>query len=129
MRPKNPEALMRVAIAFLVLLSCMVLLFAMACKQGLPPSKPIAQLTPTEQSGRAIFQTHCAACHNATSVQPLHGPGLQGLFKRQYLPSGAPANDERVSATIIHGRSNMPPLGDQLDERQMSDLLAYLRTL
>ena len=112
-----------------VLLVGALALFATGCKHGPPSSKPVAQLTATEQSGRAVFQTHCAACHYPTSVEPLHGPGLQGLFKRPYLPSGAPANDDRVSETIIHGRNNMPAQGNQLDDRQMSDLLAYLHTL
>ncbi len=104
-------------------------LLAAGCKSGPPPSKPVSDLTPVEQSGRAIFQTHCAACHYPTSTEPLHGPGLQGLYKRPYLPSGAPANDDRVSEVITHGRNLMPPMGNQLDERQMQDLLAYLHTL
>ena len=94
-----------------------------------PPSKPLSQLTPTAMPGYVVFQSHCAACHYANRESSLHGPGLQGLFKRPYLPSGAPANDDRVSATILHGRNMMPPFGNVLDDRQMQDLLAYLHTL
>ncbi|MHB1700219.1 MAG: c-type cytochrome [Acidobacteriaceae bacterium] len=111
------------------LLAAALAFFAAGCKSGPPPSKPLSQLTPTEQSGRAVFQTHCAACHYPTSTDSLHGPGLQALFKRPYLPSGAPANDDRVSAVILHGRNMMPPMGNQLDDQQMQDLLAYLHTL
>jgi mono/diheme cytochrome c family protein len=79
--------------------------------------------------GYAVFQSHCAACHYANREQSLHGPGLQGMFKKPYLPSGAPANDDRVTATILHGRNMMPAFGGDLDDQQMQDLLAYLHTL
>jgi mono/diheme cytochrome c family protein len=95
----------------------------------MPPSKPLSELTPTEMQGRAVFQSHCAVCHSANTEKSLHGPGLQGMFKRPYLPSGAPANDDRVTATILHGRGMMPPFGDDLDGQQLQDLLAYLHTL
>ena len=95
----------------------------------MPPSKPLSELTPAEMRGYAVFQSHCAACHYANREQSLHGPGLQGMFKKPYLPSGAPANDDRVTATILHGRNMMPAFGGDLDDQQMQDLLAYLHTL
>jgi mono/diheme cytochrome c family protein len=51
------------------------------------------------------------------------------MFKKRYLPSGAPANDDRVQSTILHGRNVMPAFGNLLDDRQMQALLAYLHTL
>ncbi len=94
-----------------------------------PASKPLDQLSPTETNGYVVFQSHCAVCHYANQEKPLNGPGLQGLFKKPYLPSGAPANDDRVRATILHGRNMMPAFGNDLDDQQMQDLLAYLHTL
>lgn len=94
-----------------------------------PPSKPLSQLTPVEMQGYAVFQSHCAVCHYANRETALHGPGLQGLFRKPYLPSGMPANDDRVRTTILHGRGMMPAFGDQLDDQQLHDLLAYLHTL
>ncbi len=105
------------------------ILAALGCKPPLPPSKPLAELTPPEASGYALFQSRCAGCHYASSSESLHGPGLQALYKKQYLPSGAPANDERVSWVILHGRNLMPAFGNNLDEQQLSDLLTYLHTL
>jgi len=96
---------------------------------ALPPSKPLGQLTPTEMQGYAVFQANCARCHYANSAWSLHGPGLQALYKQPYLPSGAPANDDRISAVIQHGRAMMPAFGNTLDDRQMQELLAYLHTL
>ena len=56
-------------------------------------------------------------------------PGLQGLYKQQYLPSGAPANDDRVTSAILHGRGMMPAFANDLDDQQLNDLIAYLHTL
>lgn len=95
----------------------------------LPPSKPLSELTPTEMRGYTVYQQQCAQCHQANSEQPLHGPGLQGIFKKPYLPSGAPANDDRVRAAIAQGRNMMPGYGNVLNDQQMNDLLAYLHTL
>ena len=95
----------------------------------LPPSKPLNELTPTELRGYTVFQQQCAQCHNANSEKPLHGPGLQGTFKKPYLPSGAPANDDRVRAAILDGRNMMPAYTNVLSDQQMHDLLAYLHTL
>ncbi len=86
-------------------------------------------LTAAEQRGQAVFAAQCAQCHYADRNSALHGPGLRGIFQRPYLPSGAPANDDRVRATIEHGRNMMPPFGNALDDQQMRDLLAYLHTL
>jgi mono/diheme cytochrome c family protein len=106
-------------------------LFSMALLAGCkstPAAKPLDQLTPQEAHGHAIFAAHCSACHYERTDQPLQGPALLGLFKKQYLPSGAPANDDRVSATILHGRIMMPGQPD-MDPQELSDLLAYLHTL
>ncbi len=95
----------------------------------LPPSKPLSELTPTEMRGYAVYQSQCASCHYANSEQGLHGPGLQGMFKKPYLPSGAPANDDRVLSAIVHGRNMMPAFGNTLNDQQTQDLMAYLHTL
>jgi mono/diheme cytochrome c family protein len=80
----------------------------LGCKPG-PQPKPLSQLTPAEADGHGAYMQHCAVCHYDRVDEPLHGPSLSGIFKKQYLPSGAPANDDRVAATIHHGRGNMPP--------------------
>jgi len=57
----------------------------------------------------------------------LNGPGLQAITKIKAMPSGAPPTDERMTATILHGRSMMP--ATQLTDDQLHDLLAYLHSL
>lgn len=101
--------------------------FTLAGCQSLPPSKPSSQWTPQEARGAAVFEQNCARCHYPTNTHSLHGPGLQSITKIKAMPSGAPPTDERLTAVILHGRGMMPPT--PLDDEQLQDLLAYLRTL
>ena len=94
-----------------------------------PPSKPLEMLTAQEQLGRAYFAANCGACHYDRESGSLHGPSLQGVYKKSYLPSGAPANDDRIRNVIVHGRGNMPALGGTLNDEVIADILAYLKTL
>ena len=93
------------------------------------PSKPLEQLTAQEQLGRALFATNCGSCHYDRTSGSLHGPSLLGVYKKPYLPSGAPANDDRIRNVILHGRGNMPALGGSISEDSVTDILAYLKTL
>ena len=104
-------------------------LIAVGCGPSLPPSKPLNQLTQQEAQGRQIFVGQCARCHYSNSDSALHGPGLFGLYRHKYLRTGAPANDDRVTDIILHGRGMMPSMGNSMDEEQLQALLAYLHTL
>jgi mono/diheme cytochrome c family protein len=98
------------------------------CKSTARP-KPLDQLNAQEARGHQVFQAQCARCHNDRKDAPLNGPALIGMYKKPYLHSGAPANDERVIATILHGHGLMPAMGNTIDQQQLDDLLAYLHTL
>lgn len=100
-----------------------------ACNSAPGPSKPANELTPQEARGRAVYQQLCASCHYANQTGDLHGPSLFALCRKKYLPSGAPANDDRVAPVILRGRNMMPAYGNQLNDQQLQDLLAYLHTL
>ena len=104
------------------------LLTACGCNH-LPPSKPLTELTPQEAAGQRIFVSRCSACHYASTEKGLHGPGLEGLFRKPYLPSGGAANDARVTAVILRGRNMMPAMGNTLSEQELEDLMSYLHTL
>ena len=104
------------------------LLSALAGCKSVPPPTPLSELTPQQTHGHAVFQAQCAACHYDRAEGPLHGPSLLSVTKKPYLPSGAPANDERLTATILHGR-NMMPAHPDMDPQELADLLAYLHTL
>lgn len=108
-------------------IACLALLAG--CRPSLGPSKPGSALTPQEAQGRAVYQQLCASCHYADHTGDLHGPSLFALYRKQYMPSGAPANDDRVTAVTLHGHGMMPGFGGQLDAQQLQELLAYLHTL
>jgi mono/diheme cytochrome c family protein len=95
----------------------------------LPPPTPLAELNPQQMHGHDVFQQYCAQCHNDRINQPLNGQTLRGVFKKEYLDSGAPANDERVMDTVMFGRPMMPAFGNRLTYEDRQDLLAYLHTL
>jgi mono/diheme cytochrome c family protein len=93
-----------------------------------PPPTPIDQLNSQQTLGYQYFQSHCAACHYDRQSGPLHGPSLLSVYKKTYLPSGAPANDDRITAVILHGRNMMPAYPDTTPT-DLQNLLAYLHTL
>ena len=87
-------------------------------------------LNPQQAAGRRVYDRHCDQCHEPYSTSGKRGPGLKGIFKKQYLSeSGLPANDDRVGEIIRFGRAKMPGFGQTLDQQQVQDLLAYLHTL
>jgi mono/diheme cytochrome c family protein len=116
-------ALRAVVIASALAFGCMLT----GCNST-PPPTPLDQLNAQQMRGHTVFQANCAQCHYDRSSDAFHGPGLRGVMKKPYLPSGAPANDDRVTATIQHGRGMMPAQ-PYLDAQDTTDLLAYLHTL
>ena len=102
---------------------------ALAGCKSIPPPTPLANLNAQQSHGHAVFQARCAQCHYDRKDAALHGPALLGIFKKPSLPSGAPANDERVTSTILHGRNMMPPMANSMDAQDLDDLMAYLHTL
>ena len=110
---------MAVAAAILLLSGC----------QEKTTSKPLNELTVQEAAGQQVFARQCAACHYPNTTQGLYGPGLEGMFHKPYLPSGAAANDARVTSVIVRGRGMMPALGNALTDQELGDLMAYLHTL
>jgi mono/diheme cytochrome c family protein len=102
---------------------------AAGCGEPAPKSDAQLGLNAQQASGRRIFQYSCAACHYAYSSAGLKGPGLRKLFRKDFLPSGLPANEIFVRQTIASGRGMMPEFGDALSQEQLDDLMAYLHTL
>jgi mono/diheme cytochrome c family protein len=106
------------------------LLLLQGCNAEVRKSDAELGLNPQQSAGRRIYDRHCDQCHQPYSTSGKKGPGLKGVFKKQYLSeSGLPANDERVGEIIRAGRSKMPAFGQTLDQQQVEDLLAYMHTL
>jgi len=106
----------------------MVVAGLLAGCHSVPPPTPLEQLNPLQTAGYNVFQTRCAVCHYERVDQAKQGPALVGLYKKPYLHSGAPANDERVTATVLHGHGLMPGQPN-LDPEDLAALLAYLHTV
>lgn len=104
------------------------LLCGLAGCKSLKPAVPLNQLTAQQAEGYQVFGQRCAACHYERVSRPKNGPSLRGVFQHDYLPSGAPANDETVVGTVLHGHGLMPSQGD-IDAESLSALLAYLHTV
>ena len=106
-------------------------IFLAGCESEPPPPKSNAELHLTEKQarGRRLFDQSCAQCHQAYSSATQAGPSLQGVFKKQALPSGIPANDDRVRENILLGRAKMPGFRNLFSDDQVEDLIAYLHTL
>ena len=106
-----------------------VLLLAGCNSEARPKSDAELGLTSVQAQGRRIYDRYCLTCHLPYSSRDLHGPSLQHLYKKPYMPSGTPANDDRVREVILLGRAKMPGFSRVLDEQQVNELLQYLHTL
>jgi cytochrome c553 len=83
-----------------------------------------------ETRGQALYQLHCAPCHETPPPDLLkEPPKLQGLFDKKTLPSGVPATDEQVRMVIVGGLRTMPAFQGRLQEQDIRDLIAYLHKM
>jgi len=105
------------------------LLSVAGCGEPAPKTDAELGLNAQQASGRRVFERNCAACHNAYSSSGSKGPSLKKLYRKQYLPSGLPANDRFVEQTIVNGRGMMPGEGMALTDQELDNLMAYLHTL
>jgi mono/diheme cytochrome c family protein len=113
----------------LAILSLVLIVILLACDAE--PRKTDAELglNPGQAAGRRVYDNRCAECHYAYSTRNLRGPSLHGLFKKQFMTSGIPANDDRVLDIILLGRAKMPAFQNKLTQQQIDQLMAYLHTL
>jgi mono/diheme cytochrome c family protein len=115
------------------------ILFLLVCAAnfvGQPPSKKEPQKNATSaqveaaQRGKAVFERQCAACHYPSSTAKKIGPGLKDVTKRKTAgANGKALDDASLRAVIEKGGKNMPGFKALLSNQQVSDLVAYLKTL
>jgi len=99
-----------------------------------PPAKtPAKKTTATKGSptkGKEVFDQKCGICHFADSDAKKIGPGLKGISKRgTFSVNNNKFTDESLKTWIENGDSLMPPFKDVLDEQQIKDVIAYVKTL
>ncbi len=115
-------------------------LFILALALALPVAtiswaKGKAALSPAAKEGKKVFDQNCSLCHFPNETTTKIGPGLKGLFKNKTLPySHRPTTVANVQEQIEKGNPAgkpmpMPPFGGKLSKTQISDLIAYLKTL
>ncbi len=101
-----------------------------------PPAKTTAKKAAPSKAGSAtkgkdVFEQKCAMCHFADQDTKKIGPGLKGLNKRGTFTVDATkkVTDENLKTWIENGDNLMPPFKDVLDEAQIRDVIAYVKTL
>ena len=79
--------------------------------------------------GRALFEAKCSFCHYVDREESKLGPGLKGVLKNANLPySGRPANTDNIRLQLESPVGQMPSFAS-LSDREVADILAYLKTL
>lgn len=73
--------------------------------------------------GGDLYATHCVACHGASGVSSM--PGTPSFARSE----GLLQPDLMLLATIKSGRNVMPAFEGVLSDRDILDVIAYLRTL
>jgi len=87
------------------------------------------KLTPQQAEGKHLYDVRCAHCHefNDLALKKVP-PNLHDVFRRNKLPSGAPATDAEVGRVVVTGKGMMPSFTGRFTKEQLNALLAYLHT-
>ena len=111
----------------------------LAPEEGRSAAGGAPTLTAAQQSGKAAYDQHCAACHGskgegngpaAVWLYPKPRNFTSGLFKIKSTPPGALPSDEDLFETLTRGMpgSSMPSFS-YLSERQRRDAVQYVEHL
>lgn len=100
-----------------------ILLRAIACALAAITVLPATAQMGGLANGQRIYQSHCAGCH-----------GVNGMPVMPQAPSFARGErlnqpDPMLANTIRMGRTAMPAFVGILNERDIFDVLFYLRTM
>jgi len=79
--------------------------------------------------GKAVYEEYCAICHFSASSEKKIGPGLKGIFRFGKFSDGKKVDDKSMRAWIENGGVDMPAFKDSLTVQEISNLIAFLRTL
>jgi mono/diheme cytochrome c family protein len=94
------------------------------------PKKTAAGKSASPTKGKELFDQKCGICHFADSDAKKIGPGLKGISKRgTFTVNNNKFTDESLKTWIENGDSLMPPFKEVLDDQQIKDVIAYVRTL
>ncbi|MBB3826687.1 c-type cytochrome [Xanthomonas arboricola] len=90
-------------------------------------SSDATQLFPQQgfakASGQEVYQAICQGCHMPA------GHGAQGAGEYPALAANPKlAAGPYVTMMVLDGHAGMPGFGDMLDDRQVADVVSYVRT-
>lgn len=97
---------------------------------------PAAGPVGDPQIGKALYASHCASCHGERGAGD--GPAAGGFDpapKNLVDPTVQGRPDAQLANIVLKGgpvaglSENMPAFGGTLDDAQVRDIVAYLRTL
>ena len=94
----------------------------------LAPACAHKEKTPVER-GQGVFLRSCAGCHgpNAKGTKPA---GFTTFPKDLTDPNlQARLDDDGLRDTIRYGKGQMPPFGANLAEPEVTDLIAFIRSI
>lgn len=94
----------------------LVLVMLMVCS-----SAGFASSRGQRAHGASVFAASgCSHCHSIRNAGGHKGPDLSGVGRR--LKKG------QMRGQIVDGSKQMPPFRDELQETELADLIAYLRS-
>ena len=74
------------------------------------------------EAGQATFQRRCVMCHSLSPNVKIVGPSLYSEMRGPHARTAA-----FVRETLVNGKGQMPPMGKQLTDQEIADVLAYVR--
>ncbi len=74
--------------------------------------------------GEHLFKQDCSVCHSTEAGKKLVGPSLHGILRGSAPIMTVP----EVRTRILNGKGAMPPFQSQLNDQDVTDLIAYLKT-
>ena len=99
-------------------------LFSCFCLTACGPSEEaqqIASLTGDAAAGQPLYQSNCAVCHG----QDARG----GTYDVDLVDHATHHDDEHFAQVILSGDGDMPAFEGQLEDQEIADIIAYIRSL
>lgn len=100
-------------------LRTMLVATALALGASVPSFAPAADV----MKGGQLYSMHCAACHGRNGISVVPNAPSFGRGERMMQP------DMMLLASVRSGRNAMPGFLGMLSDREILDVIAYLRTL
>lgn len=73
-------------------------------------------------AGETTFQRRCVMCHSLSPEVKIVGPSLYSEMRGPHARTAA-----SVREIVVNGKGQMPPMGKQLTDQEIADVLVYLR--